>query len=318
VTESRLLVEKRECVNPMIRFTCSSKPVWLLLAASVAPGPTPAAHLQPETVLAFEQHVAAADREREERLEGGAPFLWSSASADRRQRLQYGELVIHPHQGKGDIAVEKGIIHHWIGGVFVPGRAAADALALLRDFDAYERIYPASVEESKTLERNGDGSRAYLRLRKHRIVTVVLNTEYQVDFARVDERRWRSRSVSTRIAQVEDPGGPRERELPVGDGGGFLWRIVTLWRFEEADGGVYLECEVLALTRGVPYGLGWLIRPILRSFPRESLAETLIDTRNALLGHDSEATPLRSLSRVSLQSEGPRTAPPNALEAALP
>jgi hypothetical protein len=146
----------------------------------------------------------------------------------------------------------------------------------------------------------------------------VLNTEYQVEFTRIDPRRWTSRSASTRIAQVADPGSPNEQELPVGDDGGYLWRIVTLWRFEEGDGGVYLECEVLGLTRGVPYGLGWLIRPIIRSFPRESLAETLLDTRNALLGHRGEAPPAGSLSQVSVQNGALGGAPSGVLEAALP
>lgn len=293
------------------------KPTRVLpfLGAILASAPAPAAQLQPETVEAFEQHVAAADRRQEEGVD--ARFLWTNASAEQRQRLRDGELVIQPRQGKGDIGVEKGIIHHWIGGVFVPDRSAADAVGLLGDFDAYKQIYPASVEESKTLESRGNVSKAYLRLRKHRIVTVVLNTEYEIEFKRIDEQRWQSRSVSTRITQVKDPGGPQEHELPVGDDGGYLWRIVTLWRFEEADGGVYLECEVLGLTRGVPYGLGWLIRPILRSFPRESLAETLLDTRNALLRDNRRATPPRSLSRVDLKTS-PQPAPPGALEAALP
>jgi hypothetical protein len=136
-------------------------------------------------------------------------------------------------------------------------------------------------------------------LRKHRVVTVVLNSEYDVEFEKVDEKRWSSRAVSTRIAQVKNPGGADERELPVGDDSGYLWRIVTLWRLEEADGGVYLECEVIGLTRGVPYGLGWLIRPIIRSFPRESLLETLSDTRNALVANNG-VTRQRDLSRVSL------------------
>jgi hypothetical protein len=315
------LVAERAPKTIMTRLILLPKPGWMLvvLAASLAAATAPAAQLQPETIEAFEQHVAAADREREQRFGGGAPFLWTGAAADHRQRLQNGELVIYPRHGKGDIAVEKGIVHHWIGGVFVPGRNGAEAVALLRDFDAYKRIYPASVEESKTVERHGNASRAFLRLRKHRIVTVVLNTEYQVDFARVDKHRWNSRSVSTRIAQVEEAGRPREQELPVGEDSGFLWRIVTLWRFEEADGGVYLECEVVALTRGVPFGLGWLIRPILRSFPRESLAETLLDTRNALLGNDSEATPTPTLSSGKVRGGTPATAPPPAaLEAGLP
>ena len=301
-----------------------SKLPWLsvALAAILTTTTLPAAHLEPKTVEAFEQQVAAAEQGLDSHRDGQAPFLWTTASADRRQRLRDGDLVIHPRQGKGDIAVEKGIIHHWIGGIFVPGRSVADAVALLRDFDAYNKIYPAAIEESKTLEHNGNKYHSYLRLKRQRIVTVVLNTEYQVEFTRVDAHRWSSRSVSTRIAQVADPGGAQEQELPVGDDSGFLWRIVTFWRFEEADGGVYLECEVLGLTRGVPYGLGWLIRPIIRSFPRESLAETLLDTRNALLGnyreHQREAPPPQSLSQVSVQGGLPQTVSPGVLEAALP
>ncbi len=313
----------------MFSFRMNCRPVWLYLVAGaiLTPAAVAAAKLQPETVQAFERQVAAVDRLREAQVDGQAPFLWSTASADRRRSLLDGDLVIHPLQGKGDIGVDKGIVHHWIGGVFVPGRDAAGAVALLRDFDKYNRLYPSSIEDSKTLGRNGNHYRAYLRLRQHRIVTVVLNTEYQVEFARVDARRWCSRSASTRIAQVADPGSPQEQELPVGDDSGFLWRIVTFWRFEEADGGVYLECEVLGLTRGVPYGLGWLVRPIIRSFPRESLAETLLDTRNALLARAGdnhagdpqqsrqEAPPLALLRLARQRGTHPGAA---AAEAALP
>jgi hypothetical protein len=194
----------------------------------------------------------------------------------------------------------------------VPGRRAADVLDLLRDFDSYKRVYSGSIEDSRTIERNGTVSRAYLRMRKHRIVTVVLNTEYEVESGRLDEHRGYSRSVSTRIAQVKDPGTAEEQELPVGDDSGYLWRIVTLWRFEEADGGVYLECEVLRLTRGIPFGLGLLVRPIIRNFPRESLAETLTDTRNALLGVNGESALPHSLSRTNAP------APSDLIEASLP
>jgi hypothetical protein len=262
-----------------------------------------AAQLQPETVKAFEQHVATLEPTAKDSADAStrqrAPFLQTAADAQQRQRLQDGEILVRPQQGQGDIPIEKGIIHHWIGGLFVAGRTAADAVALLRDFDSYEDVYGASVEDSKILGREGENYRTFLRLRKHRVVTVVLNSEYDVEFEKVDEKRWSSRAVSTRIAQVKNPGGADERELPVGDDSGYLWRIVTLWRLEEADGGVYLECEVIGLTRGVPYGLGWLIRPIIRSFPRESLSETLSDTRNALVANNG-VTPRRDLSRVSL------------------
>jgi hypothetical protein len=266
----------------------------LLLAVAVV---CQGAELRPETVAAFDQHVATSDARLQRHPSLTEPFLRTTSSPDRLLRLDNGEIVVDPCVGKGDLPVKDGIIHHWIGGVFVPGRGAAEALALLQDFDGYKRIYAASVDDSKTLKREGDSYRAYLRLRKHRVVTVVLNTEYQGEFVRVDGQRWYSRSHSTRIAQVKDPGGPGERELPVGDDSGYLWRIVTFWRLQETASGVYLECEVIGLTRGVPFGLGWLVRPIIRSFPRESLFETLSDTRNALLAKG--AAP-RMVSRADL------------------
>ena len=73
----------------------------------------------------------------------------------------------------------------------------------------------------------------------------------------VDATHCRSRSVSTRIAEVEDAGLPNEREKPVGHDGGFLWRIDSYWRFEEQDGGAYVEAESISLTRDIPTGLGW-------------------------------------------------------------
>jgi hypothetical protein len=38
----------------------------------------------------------------------------------------------------------------------------------------------------------------------------------------------------------------------------------------------------VSLTRDVPVGLGWLVEPIIRNLPRESLANTLSAMRKAL------------------------------------
>ena len=70
--------------------------------------------------------------------------------------------------------------------------------------------------------------------------------------------------------------------LPAGDDHGFLWRLDSYWRFAERDGGVYMECEAVSLTRDIPAGLGWLIAPIIRQLPQESLVNTLRKTREAL------------------------------------
>ena len=52
--------------------------------------------------------------------------------------------------------------------------------------------------------------------------------------------------------------------------------------FQEQEGGVYVQLEAISLTRDIPDGLGWLIRPFVTSIPRESLVFTLDRTRKAL------------------------------------
>jgi hypothetical protein len=61
-----------------------------------------------------------------------------------------------------------------------------------------------------------------------------------------------------------------------------LWQLNSYWTFQQLDGGTYVECEAISLTRDIPRGLGWLIRPIIRDLPRESLIATLEGTRAAV------------------------------------
>jgi hypothetical protein len=61
-----------------------------------------------------------------------------------------------------------------------------------------------------------------------------------------------------------------------------MWRLNTYWRFLERDGGVYVQCESLTLSRDIPFGLGWLIGPFVTSVPKDSLTFTLEKTRSAL------------------------------------
>jgi len=57
----------------------------------------------------------------------------------------------------------------------------------------------------------------------------------------------------------------------------------TWWRTVESDGGVYVQSEVVSLTRNIPAGLGWLIGPFVTSIPNETLAFTMEATRKAVL-----------------------------------
>jgi hypothetical protein len=121
-----------------------------------------------------------------------------------------------------------------------------------------------------------------LRLLKRKVMTVVLDTDHDVHYESLDRKRWTCRSHTTRIAEVENAGTAVERVLSPDTGYGFLWRLFSYWRFQERDDGVYVECRAISLTRDVPFGLGWIIEPIIQKLPKESLINTLEATRRAL------------------------------------
>ena len=183
------------------------------------------------------------------------------------------------------VAVPGGMIHHWIGTVFIPGATLAETLALEEDYDHHQEYFRPDVMRSKTLRHDGNDFLIDLRLYKKKIITTVLDTEHEIHYTLVDSTHAWSRSRTTRIQEVDNAGEPDERLEPAGHDRGFLWRMNTYWRFEERDGGTYVECQSISLTRDIPTGLGWLIGPYVTSVPRESLTFTLATTRSAVLKH---------------------------------
>jgi len=251
----------------------------LLLAAA----PAAAADLEPATAAAFDRYVQAIEGQLARR----PAFLWidRAGAQQTRDALARGELLIESID-RDDTGVRRdapdGLVHHWIGTVFVPGATIESALALLQDYDHHASIYAPSVSGSKLLSRNGNVFRMHLRFTMTRVITVVVNTDNEAVFTRDAADRASSRIHSTRVAEVANAGKPDEHELPVGHDGGYLWRINSYWRLLQRDGGVYVECESISLTRDIPFGLGWIVKPFVTSLPKDSLAFTLETTRKAL------------------------------------
>jgi len=177
------------------------------------------------------------------------------------------------------------MIHHWTGVVFIPEAKVEDVLGVLEDYDRHAVYYAPDVERSKLESRDGDHFRVFLRFRRHKVITVVLDTEHQVQYFHDAPGKAYSRSSAVRIAEVENAGKSDEREKAPGDDGGFMWRMETWWRMEQRDGGVYVQSEVASLTRDIPTGLGWMIKPFITGIPRESLTFTLQATRKAVESH---------------------------------
>lgn len=250
----------------------------------------PAAELKPATIAAFERYVRATEARIAPEVQGEQRFLYIDGLADgvRRARvaeLAKGGLVIERLSTQEDgkpIEVPDALVHHWLGIAFIPGGTTAAAVALLQDYNRHAAIYRPAIERSRILEHSGDTYRVFLRFFMKKVISVTVNSEHLARFTRVSAARAHSQIVSTRVQEVQDAGTASERELPVGNDGGYLWRINSYWRFQERDGGVYIQCESVSLSRDVPFGLGWIVGPFVTSIPRESLTFTLQTTRDAL------------------------------------
>jgi hypothetical protein len=251
----------------------------------------PAGAFKPKTMEAFATYVEATDARNVSELQRGKDLLWvdtlPQAARDRAYKsLAHGELEIERRTTGEDghaIPCPEGMIHHWEGLVFIPDVHVEDVLQILQDYDHHSSYYAPQVTESKLESREGQHFRAFLRFRRQKVITVVLNTEHDVRYFRDGPDRAHSRSSATHIAEVDNPGKLNEHEKPREDDGGFLWGMETWWRMVEKDGGVYLESEVVSLTRDIPIGLAWMIGPFVTSIPKDTLAFTLEASRKAVL-----------------------------------
>jgi hypothetical protein len=226
--------------------------------------------LSPKTTAAFESYLRQAE-----------PKM---TNTPRYPQLRAGEVRIDPAREDGSIGVNDGMVHDWVAATVAPGATVEQALAVLQNYAAYKTVYQPEIVDSRLIARNGDEWRVYLKIVKKKVLTAVLNSEYDVMYRPLGNGRWAMSSRSTRIAEVDDG-----KELPLGTGHGFLWRLNAYWLMEQRPNGVYLECRSISLSRSIPFGLGFAVGPFVKSLPRESLQSTMEATARAL-GHTINAS----------------------------
>lgn len=242
-----------------------------------------AAQPSPAAVAGFERYTAAVEAQLARQHASAAEFIApTSRGADDDARMRRGELIVEELSPAGGAELPGALLHHWRGTAFVPGATAAGFEHLLRDFNAYPKHFAPEVIRASGEPEPGGHVRAVLRVRQKHIITVVMETTYEVSFGRLDAKHGYSTSRGTEVREIDGAGTAAERTLAPDEEHGFLWRMNTYWSYEERDGGVYLQIESVTLSRGIPTGLGWIVRPLVESVPRESLEFTLRSAMNAL------------------------------------
>ena len=268
-----------------------------MILGCLAVQPVEAAELKKETAAAFDRYIGASEERIKSELHNG-PFLFIDELPEARcvetyAQVREGQVLVkqvnmreegHPFE------VPHGLLHDWIGVLFIPNSSLAQTLAVVQDYDNHQNIYKPEVRHSKLLNRNGDNFKVSVQLYKKSLVTVVINADFDINYERFGTNRAVSRSYSTRLTEVQNAGQADEHELPVDDAHGYLWRLYSYWRFEEKDGGVYVQLESIGLSRAVPAIIGWLVNPLLSSIPRGILSSLLGATRAAVAKTGAKAS----------------------------
>jgi hypothetical protein len=237
-----------------------------------------AAEPSPAATAAFNSYVGAVEGRLEQQHHSRDGFIQREA----RGRLLQGELLVEQITPSSGLGTPGGMIHDWRGTAFVPGATVAGFERMMKDFNSYPRYFAPQVIQAKVIGQQGDWMQAVMRVRQKHGITVVMDTTYDINFARLSAEHGYSISRSTRIAEIEEPGTAQERAMTGSEAHGFLWRLNTYWSYEEGDGGLYMQIESVSLTRAIPTGLGWIVGPFVESVPRDSLEFTLRSTCDVL------------------------------------
>jgi hypothetical protein len=235
-----------------------------------------AARLSPAADQEFSRYIAVLESRIAAQHTNPDTYL----AAVRSRQLLSGGLEVEPVNG-GLRSLSGALLHHWRAAALLPGATPKDMLALLRDYNHFSTFYAPQVVSSRALKEDGETATLAMRLKEQRVITVVVDAEYQAESHLVNDRGF-SISRSTHMWQVDHPGSSHERRRKEGDDDGFLWRLNSYWSFAATPDGLWIECEAVSLTRDVPLGLSKLLSPILQDLPREALEFTLKSTRNAL------------------------------------
>jgi hypothetical protein len=252
--------------------------IVLLFPARVYP-----ASLDPGTLNAWEEYIHSASLRTEQRQSSGKAFLWMDEAPDRVARVRAGEIIVSPNGDQNPKRVRSGLIHDWVGAVFIPRVTIRDVLAVLSDYPRYKDFYKPTVIDSKAISTSETKDRFSIRLvNKSYFLKSVLDTDYESSHVRIDDQHGYSIVRTTRVQEIEEYGEPAERVLREGEGRGVIWRLFGIVRYVEREGGVYLELEVIGLSRDIPASLQWMLNPIIRRVSEGSLSTMLRQTESVV------------------------------------
>jgi len=267
-----------------------------------------AADLKSEALERWDDYVKTVEARNQERLEHS--FLACDEIPNQTKKLRRGEILVLPAGPQVPSKVPSGLIHDWIGAGFIPNTTLDNVIPVIRNYDRYKDYYHPNVIDSKLIAAADSEDQFSMILMNTSVFgKTAIFAEYQSSFTRLDARRWYSITETTRVREITEFNTPAQNALPENRGTGLIWRLFSIARFEERDGGVYIEVEAIALSRDIPSALRWVIEPMVRRVSRSSVATSVQQTVSAVRSRSQAVDIATSAHPVSLAAKSARQEP---------
>ena len=246
--------------------------------------------LSPATVKAYERYVAVTELRIKAERAGTSPAFWidrqpERAKASAWQKLRRGEVIAESLETRDNgqaIDVPDGRIHHWVATTLLPGVPIDRVLAVVRDYDRFPQVFAPLMTRAKPIEKQGDRDVVTLRTSIKKLISVVMEGDYVMEYSRLGPTRLATTTIATNLHQVINEGRADERREPTDRTEGYLWRYRMYCTLEQRPEGALDQCESLTLTRTVPGLVSWLVGGTVAAIPRDSLTLMLSGTKKAL------------------------------------
>lgn len=249
----------------------------------LAPSGAIASRLKPETLQAWNSFISEVDERAQRQSAQSGSFLWSDQVSGQVARLRRGDIMVSPTTSHVPHKVPGGLIHDWIGAAFIPGVTLDDVLRVIRSYGRYKEFYQPTIVDSRLIHREEASEGFSMLLASTSLVAkTAIDADFQASGTRLDDQRWYGITRSTRVQEVADYGTASQHTLPENEGKGLIWRLHSIVRLQERDGGVYIEVEAVALSRDIPVTLRWLVVPMVRRTSASALTTTLRQTEAAV------------------------------------
>jgi len=142
---------------------------------------------KPEATASFNAYIQSVEARLTKQHQAAAGFLVPLAQgADAESRLRRGELIVERVAPSPSLTMPGAMLHHWRGTAFAQGATAVDFERLMRNFGGYPRIFAPQVLRANAVAQSDNHVQASMRVRQRHVITVVMDSSYDVTFGRLD------------------------------------------------------------------------------------------------------------------------------------